>query len=478
MKRRIHYFCIFGLVSLCFLVESEVIQAQITSDGTLSTQVLTTNNRDFTITDGNQFGSNLFHSFRDFSLPTRGSASFANNLNVKNIISRVTGSSISNIDGRIETKGSANLFLINPNGIIFGPNAQLNIGGSFVASTASHLLFADGTQFSATNPQTPPLLTVSVPIGLQFGQTPKPIQSEGSNLQVPPSKTLAMLGGDVLIEGSLLGAPAGRIELGSVGGNSLVSLNSIAEGWALEYDSVQKFQDIQVSQSRILTDGTGHGAIQLHGKEIAIANGSEVGGWTLGEKAGEPLTIEASESVEVSGFSQLRTLTFGTGAAGDIIIETRRLIVREGGFIDASTIGLGSGGNITVDTSESVEVLGNGIFTNIGTQALDSLNNGNAGTVQISTRKLILRDGGEILTSTFGTGNGGTVRVNASESVEASGRSIINDINKVNLPSGLFAENKTVGAVVATGSGGDLNHQHTAFGRPRRRKHLSCRSWR
>lgn len=456
MRKRTNYLWIAGLGFLCFLTKTDLIQAQITSDRTLSTEVLTTNNLDFTIINGNRVGNNLFHSFKEFSVPTGGSAFFNNNLDVQNIISRVTGGSISNIDGLLKTNGSANLFLINSNGIIFGQNASLDVNGSFVTSTASNLIFADGTQFSATNLETPPLLTVSVPIGLQFGQIAQPIQIEGSTLQVMPGKTLALLGGNVLIKNGILTAPAGRIEVGSVAPNSLVSLMPAAEGWMLGYNGVQNFQDIQMYRAFINTDGEGNGAIQLRGRNIAIADNSQVGGFTLGNKPGQPLAIKASESVEVTGSSQLLTGTEKNGSASDIKIETKRLIVRDTGSIDASTFGSGSGGNITVNASESVQLLGNGFYTSLGTQTISLNNNaGNAGTVNISTGKLILRDGGRIVTSTVGAGNAGTLRIDA-ESVEASGRTVLSFIN---LPSGLVAEStsKTSSVfIAATGNGGDL----------------------
>ncbi|BAZ41351.1 filamentous hemagglutinin family outer membrane protein [Calothrix sp. NIES-4101] len=157
MKQVRRQILINSSVSIGYLFASCPVLAQISSDNTVGTQVNpsgSAGNIIYEITGGSQFGSNLFHSFREFSVPTGGEAFFKNtaNLNnITNIINRVTGGSISNIDGLIKENYGANVILINPSGINFGANAQLSIGGSFLASTANSLKFADGAEFSATD---------------------------------------------------------------------------------------------------------------------------------------------------------------------------------------------------------------------------------------------------------------------------------------------------------------------------------------
>ncbi|NJN86930.1 MAG: filamentous hemagglutinin N-terminal domain-containing protein, partial [Leptolyngbyaceae cyanobacterium SL_7_1] len=163
-------------LSLTWLGFGEVAKAQIVPDETLGNErsrlnrdVPVRGQRGDRIDGGASRGSSLFHSFLEFNINEGQRVYFANPAGIDTILGRVTGTDVSDILGTLGVDGGANLFLLNPNGFIFGENAQLDISGSFLASTADRFEFFGGGDFSATNPQAPPLLTVNVPIGLQYG---------------------------------------------------------------------------------------------------------------------------------------------------------------------------------------------------------------------------------------------------------------------------------------------------------------------
>ena len=449
--KQIHSLLKYSLVLGCVLAPDSVL-GQIVPDATLRVNSsVTQSSNKFTINGGTVVGGNLFHSFQNFNVPTGTEAFFNNAPTIENIFTRVTGGRISNIDGILRANGSANLFLLNPSGIIFGPNASLNIGGSFIGSSAMSIKFADGTQFSATNSQAVPLLTVSVPIGLQFGSNPGAIAAQGTKhdltiansgfspfiltsnsigLQVRPGKTLALVGGDVNLNGGTLTAERGRIELGSVGEAGLVSVSPTTGGFALDYAGVSSFGDIRFSQQALVNvSGASAGSIQVQGRQVSLKDGSVVWSQNRGTQPGGSISVHATQLLELIGDtpngkipSTLTSETVGVGTGSDIAIATKQLSLLNGSYIFSETFSAAASGNINVNATESVLTSGflpnhPNVPTIISSRTLST---GKAGDVMVSTERLSLLNGANVGATTFSKGSGGSLTVNA-EAIEVVG---------------------------------------------------------
>ncbi|MBD2354226.1 filamentous hemagglutinin N-terminal domain-containing protein [Tolypothrix sp. FACHB-123] len=436
--------CLFGILSSVFITPT-VTFAQIIPDNTLSSPSATSTSENVTeITGGTRAGGNLFHSFEQFSVLKDTTAWFKNDLDITNIIGRVTGSSISEINGLIRANGTANLFLINPNGIIFGANAALNIGGSFVSSTADSIKFTDGNLYSAVNPQEPPLLTINLPIGLQYGANPGKITVNGQGnqlfvneffatsrenrpvgLQVQSGKTLGLVGGEVSLIGGNVTAAQGRVEIGAVK-DSLVTINFSNSNLSLSYDGVNNFADINLNAAASIdVSGDGSGNVQIIGKNLNLTDGSAILANTEGGLTGGVINIKATESLQVSGFnndSGLSTVIStdvspkAKGQGGIINIVTQKLIATDGGQISSTTFGLGSGGTVNIK-AENIELVFGGALGPSGIFASTDSGGGNAGKINIETENLLVTDGAQISTNSwFGEGNSGDINITAKKS--------------------------------------------------------------
>lgn len=415
--------------------------AQITPDKTLGTEssvVVPSNFPNVEIIErGAVRGANLFHSFKEFNVGEgRGAYFFSPNAEIQNILTRVTGGNPSKILGTLGTFGESNpnLFLMNPNGIIFGPNASLDVGGSFMATTANAIQLGSPGQFSASAPTASRLVTVN-PSALLFNQiAAQPINSIESraSLSVPNSRSLSFLGGDVSLNGGALFAPGGRVELGGVAGSGTVGLNSDSR---LSFPKgVTRANVSLVDGSEVNVRAEGGGSIGINSGHLDILEESKVragilsGMGSVDSQAGD-VEIKATGAITLANNSLISNAvtTDSTGNAGDIKLTAESLSLTDGAQVSASTFGQGNAGNISISanniSSGGVNKntgLASGVLSNVEAGA-----EGNGGNISITGESFSLIDGARLNTSTAGKGGAGDISLETSNAVTLDGTNTV-----------------------------------------------------
>ncbi len=388
--------------------------------GNLGTTVIQAGNT-YNITGGTRpaSGQNLFHSFGEFGVPTNNVANFLNEtaLPTSNILGRVTGGNPSNIFGTIQTTGfgNANLFLMNPAGIVFGPTATLNVGGSVSFTTADYLRLADGARFNAL-PGTQDASISSAPVAAFgfLGSNPGAITVQGGELTVLPGENISLVGGNITIESGTLAdgsaqparltAPAGAISLASVASQGEILAGTLEQAPNANGQTFGALGTIQVSQQSVI-DSSGY-----DGGTIRIRGGSFV-------------VDDSTISANVTGPAPGQSAQTGTGIdiqmAQDVVI--RNLAVLETNVTEQASPGVRSGGvRIRADHIELAGILDFETlpFTGIRSNVAPLSEGGKSGNITLEVDSMLMKDHSHLETGTISTGDGGNIKVTTVKNLE------------------------------------------------------------
>ncbi len=461
-----------GIVAITF-VSINLSAQTITSDNTTGTIVdpPSNNNNTYEITGGTKTSDNLFHSFMRFDLDADYIADFKDpGGDVSNILSRVTGENESLINGEIRSSiPGANLFLLNPHGIVFKEKAKINIDGSFYASTADQLEFADGLAFSATNPDSDNInLLVDPPQAFGFiDNSPASISVNGARLVTKPEADLSLVGGSIKIDDGRIEAQSGAVNIVSAIGPGRVPIDRDISGDMITLPR----GDVTLNEFSLITSDGGN--VTVIGRNVSLTDGSIIESTRSADEAGGETLIDASGIVAIRNYSGIlsgagnqrpgtkveikantlelldasfiTTTSFEQANAGDIVIKVEgdilvenstisvgsrgegnagslsltanNVLVTGGGAIEGNTNGSGKGADINITTDElTVTGKGDNGVSRITTESKsDSANTGNAGSIMIKAGRFVVTDEAKVSATTSTNGQGGSIEIEATD---------------------------------------------------------------
>lgn len=469
MLRPGHALPIFSLIGMLSPVATLALPM---ADDTVGTQINPVAPNSVQIDGGTTTGQNLFHSFTSFDIDTGETVYFVSPAEISNIFSRVTGNSESTIDGVLGTLGSdATLFLMNPNGIVFGPNTRLDLEGSLMVTTADAVELGTDGLFSASAPTSDRLLSVDPSAFLFTGPgAPAPITNQFQNpnggflalfngLQAPLGETLWLLGGDITTTGGQISAINGQVEIAAIGEAGKVGFSS--DMFVLP-ETLERADIVLTDQAIISVLGRGGGGAVLYGDDITIADRSIIGTGTLlslgpsDEPVGD-IRVDATGVVTLTDGAVLSSLLLGDAAGGNIVVSAQDIQVINGSSISTDGIDATDVGDIVLIVSDTLSLSGttstvpffSSIRTSIASSSADPdqrvagdisieadhvelldgaliangvlLGAGTAGNIQIVTGSLDVLEGSQITNTITGQGNAGNVVIEASDYVVIDG---------------------------------------------------------
>jgi filamentous hemagglutinin family protein len=456
--------------ALCLLAcLCDPVRAGVATDGTLgpAATVLAGPNYDISAGLGQQQGGNLFHSFSVFDIASGESANFSGPATITNIISRVTGGTVSTVDGAINSSiAGASLFLINPDGIMFGPGASLNVSGSFHASTASYLVLGTSGRFDAVTPGNSVLISAP-PAAFGFLGTPAGISVTDTRLQAANGQTLSLVGGDITTQNALLYAPEGTVQVASLGAAGEVGVDVST----LDPGSYGKMGTINVSHpgsvaarfvpgvgfvGNLDASGDDGGTVVIRGGNIMLDSALVFADSNLGSSG--RVDIKAADQLHATNGATVSADHFGTGPGGVVTVEAGEVILDKGGRLQADNYTSNPGGRIQVTagtvtieekSDPAIALVGDqesGLFAaafdsggggdvtvdattvSVGGGGAIELNadtaGGDGGNLSVTADLVQLHDDGAVRVNTFGSGDAGDVTLTVDRLEITSGGSI------------------------------------------------------
>jgi filamentous hemagglutinin family protein len=372
-------------------------------------------------------GPNLFHSFGNFNVPANNIANFLNEtaLPTSNILGRVTGGNVSNILGAIQTTGfgSANLFLMNPAGFLFGPNATVNVGGMVAFTTADYLRIGGNGTFYADPAQTSVLTSAPVAAFGFLGPNPGAITVQGSQLSVTPGQSLSLVGGNITIQaGALddgtvqpakLSVAGGQINLASVASPGEILTGTLAQAPNINGQSFGNLGTIEVAEQSVIdVSGDGGGTVLIRGGQFLLDNS----------------TIFAN----VTGPGSITNRTERVGSGIDIVVS-QDAVIQNAAVIETNVSGNATAGvqyrGIHVN-ADNIEIIGsqdfeNFPFTGIRSNIAEGSTGGNSGNITLEGNTLLVQDLGTFSTilesMTEGAGDSGDIVLKGSTNIHFDG---------------------------------------------------------